>query len=74
MGMFIDVTVDNDVVRKTAGLAAKLVESCPVKIFAAGDDADSAAVVEDNVDECTLCDLCLQASPDGVKVVKLYES
>ena len=31
-------------------------------------------IVEDNLDECTLCDLCMQASPDGVKVVKLYES
>jgi len=25
------------------------------------------------VDECTLCDLCMKASPDGVKVVKLYD-
>ena len=32
------------------------------------------AIVENNLDECTLCDLCMQASPDGVRVVKLYES
>jgi NAD-dependent dihydropyrimidine dehydrogenase PreA subunit len=29
-------------------------------------------VVEDNVDECTLCELCLKASPEGVAVKKLY--
>jgi len=74
MGMFIRVDVDDNVVAKTNGLAAKLIEVCPVKIFKAGADASSVAVVDDNVDECTLCDLCLQASPDGVKVVKLYES
>jgi len=72
MAMFIRVDVDQAVVRKTPGLAAKLAESCPVKIFkAAGDGVD---LVEDALDECTLCDLCMQASPDGVKVVKLYES
>jgi len=73
MAMFIRVDVDNGVVRKTAGLANKLVEVCPVKIFKAGGEAGTVATVEDNLDECTLCDLCMQASPDGVKVVKLYE-
>jgi NAD-dependent dihydropyrimidine dehydrogenase PreA subunit len=73
MAMFIRVDVDNGVVRKTAGLAGKLVEVCPVKIFKAGNEAGTVATVEDNLDECTLCDLCMQASPDGVKVVKLYE-
>ncbi len=72
MAMFIRVDVDEAVVAKTAGLAAKLVEVCPVKIFAAGVAAGSVKIVDDNVDECTLCDLCMQASPDGVKVVKLY--
>lgn len=71
MGMFIRVDVDNSVVQKTSGLAEKLVEVCPVKIFKAGS-AGAVEVVEDNVDECTLCDLCMQAS-EGVKVVKLYE-
>lgn len=73
MGMFISVSIDDAKVRATDGLAKKLVEVCPVNIFAAGSDAASATVVEDNVDECTLCDLCTQASPDGVKVVKLYD-
>lgn len=71
MAMFIRVDVDQAAIRKTPGLAAKLAEVCPVKIFkATGDGVD---LVEDNLDECTLCDLCMQASPDGVKVVKLYE-
>jgi NAD-dependent dihydropyrimidine dehydrogenase PreA subunit len=74
MAMFIRVDVDDDVVRKTNGLAARLIEVCPVNIFKAGADASSVVVVEDNVDECTLCDLCMQACADGVKVVKLYES
>ena len=72
MAMFIRVDVDDAVVAKTPGLAAKLVEVCPVNIFAAGAAANSVSIVEKNVDECTLCDLCTQASPDVVKVVKLY--
>jgi NAD-dependent dihydropyrimidine dehydrogenase PreA subunit len=73
MAMFIRVDVNSDVVRKTAGLAKKLVDVCPVAIFALGKDAGTVTVVDDNVDECTLCDRCMQASPEGVKVVKLYE-
>lgn len=74
MAMFIRVDVDDAIVRKTDGLAKKLVEVCPVNIFKLGPDDRSVDIVEDNVDECTLCDLCTQASPDGVKVVKLYET
>ena len=73
MAMFIRVDVDNSVVRETSGLAERLVEVCPVKIFKAGSEPATVDVVEDNVDECTLCDLCMQASPKGIKVVKLYE-
>ena len=73
MAMFIRVDVDNGVVKKTSGLAKKLVDVCPVNIFAVGKDESTAVIVEDNVDECTLCERCLQASPDGVRVVKLYE-
>ena len=74
MAMFIRVDVDQNVVRKTPGLAKKLVEVCPVNIFGPGSEENTVGIIEDNVDECTLCDLCMQASPDGVKVVKLYES
>jgi len=73
MAMFIRVDVNQGVVRQTAGLAKRLVDVCPVKIFAQGAEPNTVAVVEDNLDECTLCDLCMKASPDGVKVVKLYD-
>ena len=54
-------------------LAKKLAEVCPVNIFAQAEDG-SAAIVEENLDECVLCDLCIEAAPKGaVKVVKLYE-
>ena len=71
-GMFIDVQVDATVA-KDAALAKKLVEVCPVNIFAQNADG-SVAIVEKNLDECTLCDLCINAAPPGsVKIVKLYE-
>ncbi|MGB8223049.1 MAG: hypothetical protein WCF10_10710 [Polyangiales bacterium] len=73
MAMFIRVDVDNSVIEKTPGLADKLVEVCPVNIFKLRPTHNAVEVVEDNVDECTLCDLCMQASPKGVRVVKLYE-
>jgi len=73
MAMFIRVDVDHGIVEKTDGLAAKLIEVCPVKIFKPGASKSAVEVVDANVDECTLCDLCTEASPDGVKVVKLYE-
>ncbi len=73
MAMFIRVDVNSEVVKKTEGLAQKLVEVCPVKIFKVGTQPNSVAIVEENLDECTLCDLCMQASPEGVKVIKLYE-
>jgi NAD-dependent dihydropyrimidine dehydrogenase PreA subunit len=73
MAMFIRVDVDGSIVEKSPGLADKLVEVCPVKIFKLGPAPNSVEVVEANVDECTLCDLCMQASPKGISVVKLYE-
>lgn len=73
MAMFIRVDVDNSIVAKTPGLAEKLVEVCPVKIFKLGKKPSTVQVVEGNVDECTLCDLCMRASPEGVRVIKLYE-
>jgi NAD-dependent dihydropyrimidine dehydrogenase PreA subunit len=31
-------------------------------------------IVQENLDECTLCDLCIKAAPAGtVQVIKLYE-
>jgi len=71
-GMFIDVKVA-PTVAADAAMAKKLVEVCPVNIFAEQDG--TLRIVEANLDECTLCDLCIKAAPAGtVQVLKLYES
>jgi NAD-dependent dihydropyrimidine dehydrogenase PreA subunit len=71
-GIFIAVEVD-DGAAADAALAQALTEACPVDIFAqAGDGA--LEIVEQNLDECVLCRLCLDASPAGaVKIIKLYD-
>jgi len=69
--IFINVEVDGSVA-SDATLAAKLAEVCPVDIFKATEGG--VEVVEDNLDECVLCNLCVDAAPGGtVRVVKLYE-
>ncbi len=70
MAMFIRVDID-DSVQQDAGLRTRLAEICPVDIFAL--DGERLETVESNLDECTLCDLCIEAAGDAVRVVKLYE-
>ena len=71
-GLFIDVEVDESVANDRE-LAAKLAEVCPVDIFATGDDG-KLGIVEENLDECVLCELCINAAPPGtVRVIKLYD-
>ena len=70
MALFIEVEVDPRAAKEPA-IMKKLVEVCPVNIFA--QKAEQLHIVEPNLDECTLCELCLQAFPGKVKVVKLYE-
>ena len=70
-GMFIDVEID-DSIRDDAEIAGKLEQACPVDIFAAR--GGRVEVVEKNLDECVLCELCIHASPPGtVRVLKLYD-
>jgi NAD-dependent dihydropyrimidine dehydrogenase PreA subunit len=70
-GIFIDVEVSPDAAAD-AELARKLEEACPVDIFASGDGG--VEIRRENLDECVLCGLCLDASPSGaVRVVKLYD-
>ncbi len=72
MPMFVHLEIDADVAADTE-LAKKLVEVCPVNIFEQ-DNTGKCVVVEENEDECVLCDLCVQAAPEGkVRVIKLYE-
>jgi NAD-dependent dihydropyrimidine dehydrogenase PreA subunit len=69
--VFIDVEVDASI-RDDAAIAAKLEEVCPVDIFKNADG--HVEIVDDNVDECVLCKLCLEAAPAGsVHVRKLYD-
>ena len=71
MALFIDVEVDPQVTSH-GELARKLVEVCPVNIFALGPQ-EQLQVVEKNLDECTLCELCLAVAPPGsIRVKKLY--
>ena len=70
-GLFIDVEVD-DSVRGDAELAKKLEEVCPVDIYKA--TGAGVEIVERQLDECVLCELCLEAAPAGaVRVIKLYD-
>jgi NAD-dependent dihydropyrimidine dehydrogenase PreA subunit len=70
-GTFIDVQVDA-ALAGDAELARTLAEVCPVDIFHAGAVA-GVEIVEANLDECVLCELCINAAPAGaVRVIKLY--
>ena len=70
-GLFIDVEVADEI-RGDAELAKKLEDACPVDIYAAKDGG--VEVVDANLDECILCELCVQAAPPGaVRVKKLYD-
>jgi NAD-dependent dihydropyrimidine dehydrogenase PreA subunit len=69
-GTFIDVTVDASVASDPE-LARKLAEVCPVDIFAVG--TGGVRIVVEHLDECVLCELCINAMPAGaVTVHKLY--
>lgn len=69
MAMFIRVDI-HESVQSDAALAKQLTEVCPVDIFAL--NGEQVVTVEENLDECTLCDLCIDAAGDRVQVVKLY--
>ncbi len=69
--VFIDVSVE-DSIQGDPALAAKLEEVCPVDIFK--NAGGRVEVVDENVDECVLCRLCIEAAPQGtVHVRKLYD-
>jgi NAD-dependent dihydropyrimidine dehydrogenase PreA subunit len=69
--VFIDVEVDASVAGD-AELAKKLAEVCPVDIFASTDSG--VEIVTQNLDECVLCRLCIEAAPTGaVHIKKLYD-
>jgi ferredoxin-like protein FixX len=70
-GLFIDVEV-SDEIKDDAEIAQKLADACPVDIYSNKDG--HVEVIDENLDECILCELCVQAAPPGtVKVKKLYD-
>ncbi|HYC01409.1 MAG TPA: hypothetical protein VEC57_19910 [Candidatus Limnocylindrales bacterium] len=71
MALFIAVEVDPTLANDAAA-AKKLDEVCPVDIY--DGTTGKVQIVEKNLDECTLCELCLAVgAPGQVKVRKLYD-
>ena len=69
--IFIGIEVADDVAGDPA-VAAKLEETCPVDIYA--NAGGRVEIVERNIDECILCDMCVGAAPPGaVEVHRLYD-
>jgi NAD-dependent dihydropyrimidine dehydrogenase PreA subunit len=70
-GTFIEVELSGEAATDPE-IARKLEEVCPVDIFKAGEVGTE--IVRENLDECVLCELCLDAAPAGAVVVKkLYD-
>jgi NAD-dependent dihydropyrimidine dehydrogenase PreA subunit len=70
--IFIGIEVADDVAGDAA-VAAKLEETCPVDIYA--DAGGRVDIVERNIDECILCDMCVAVAPPGtVAVHRLYDA
>jgi NAD-dependent dihydropyrimidine dehydrogenase PreA subunit len=70
-GTFIAIEVDDEAAGDAA-LAATLAEVCPVDIYAV--EHRRVTLVEEHLDECVLCGLCLDAAPPGaVAVLRLYD-
>ena len=68
---FIAIEVD-DSIAADPELARRITEACPVDIFEAGEAG--VEIVNENLDECVLCELCIDASPAGtIRVRKLYD-
>lgn len=71
--IFIGVEVD-DTAAADPAIAAKLAEVCPVDIFGAGTGSHPPLELhEQNLDECVLCRLCMDAAPGKVRILKLYD-
>jgi len=75
--IFIGIEVDDTALAEHPELPAHLTQVCPVDIYreATGGGLE---IVAENVDECVLCGLCLDAAHldvarGTVKVLKLYD-
>ena len=68
MGMFINIKIKEGFDRSENCIRGA--NLCPVDIFS--QDKCKVHVIEENVDECTLCGLCTDACPDGIVIEKNY--
>jgi len=71
MSEFIEVEIEQS---KCLGIEAcgRCLNVCPVNIFDKKNDAP--VIIRENEDECTLCDLCMEAcGSHAVTIHKLYE-
>ena len=70
-GTFIDITID-PTAATDPDLAHRLKEVCPVDIFTTTTNGHTQ-IVQDNLDECVLCQLCINTAPPGtIHITKLY--
>lgn len=70
--IFIAIEVDDAALAARPDLPAHLAEVCPVAIYREPAPG-SLEIVDENVDECVLCGLCLAQTGGAVKVIKLYD-
>ena len=66
MGTFINIVLDPQPF--SPHQARLLVSACPVDIYAV--EGGQPVVRPDEVDECTLCELCLDLAPAGALVIQ----
>ena len=66
MGVFIEILLDNR--RLASEVRSKLASLCPVDIFRL--EGEQLVVRPEQVDECTLCELCLDAAPAGALTIR----
>jgi NAD-dependent dihydropyrimidine dehydrogenase PreA subunit len=66
MGVFIDIALDPKPF--SPDRARLLVSACPVDIYAI--EGGEPVVRPGEVDECTLCELCLDVAPSGALVIQ----
>ena len=71
-GLFIAVEVDDAALSKHPELPGHLTQVCPVDIYREAEGG-ALEIVDENVDECVLCGLCLASSDGAVRVIKLYD-
>ena len=72
MALFIEVTID-EAACASQPACRECVQSCPVDILEREPGERVARVIDENVDECILCDLCVVRCPvEAVTVTKLY--